>query len=72
MIRSTSQEYNADFVGEESKRVGWMFWSCLAGPEKGPCLFWEKEWGFIISQKYCEKKVLMNGMVSMRPWLSVM
>ena len=50
-----------------------MFWGCFAGPEKGPCLFWEKEWGSINSQKYCEKIVpLIDGMVSMRPWLSVM
>ncbi|VDB86289.1 Bgt-20554, partial [Blumeria graminis f. sp. tritici] len=41
--------------------------------EKGACLFWEEEWGFINSQKYWEKIVsLINGVVSMRPWLSVM
>ncbi|VCU39982.1 Bgt-51059, partial [Blumeria graminis f. sp. tritici] len=45
----------------------------FAGPEKCPCLFWEKEWGSINSQKYCEKIVpLIDGVVSMRPWLSVM
>ncbi|VDB88702.1 Bgt-50962, partial [Blumeria graminis f. sp. tritici] len=73
VTRSTFQEYNADFVGEKLKnRVGWMFWGCFAGPEKGPCLFWEKEWGSINSPKYCEKIVLLiDGMVSMRPWLSV-
>lgn len=50
-----------------------MFWGCFAGPEKGPCLFWEKEWGSIDSENYCQKIVpLIDGMVSMRPWLSVM
>ncbi|VDB93148.1 Bgt-50517, partial [Blumeria graminis f. sp. tritici] len=45
----------------------------FAGPEKGPCLFWEKEWCPINSQKYREKIVrLIDGIVSMRPWLSVM
>ncbi|CCU81284.1 transposable element tc3 transposase [Blumeria hordei DH14] len=65
--------YYTDCVAEKSKRVGRMFWGCFAGPEKGPCLFREKEWGSINSQKYCEKIVpLIDGMVSMRPWLSVM
>ncbi|VDB93961.1 Bgt-20109 [Blumeria graminis f. sp. tritici] len=50
-----------------------MFWGCFAGPEKGLCLFWEKECGSIISQKYCGKIVpIIDGTVSMRPWLSLM
>ena len=50
-----------------------MFWGCFAGPEKGPCLYWEKEWGSIDSETYYQKIVpLIDGMVSMRPWLSVM
>ncbi|VCU41062.1 Bgt-51498 [Blumeria graminis f. sp. tritici] len=50
-----------------------MFWGCFAWPEKGPCLFSEKKWGSINSQKYCEKVVpLIDSMVSMRTWLSVM
>ena len=50
-----------------------MFWGCFAGPEKDPCLFWEKERGSINSQNYCEEIVpLIDGLVSMRPWLSVM
>ncbi len=24
-----------------------MFWGCFNGSTKGPCLFWEKEWGTI-------------------------
>ncbi|CCU81332.1 hypothetical protein BGHDH14_bgh05137 [Blumeria hordei DH14] len=39
----TSQEYNADCDGEKLERVGWMFRGCFAGPEKGPCLFLEKD-----------------------------
>lgn len=50
-----------------------MFWGCFAGPEKGPCLFWEKEWGSINAEEYCQKIVpLIDGMINMRPWLSVM
>lgn len=50
-----------------------MFWGCFAGPEKGPCLFWEKERDSIDSENCCQKIVpLFDGMVSMRPWISVM
>lgn len=50
-----------------------MFWGSFAGAEKGSCLFWEKDWGTIDSERYCEKIVpLIDGMVSMMPWLSVM
>ena len=47
-----------------------MFWGSFAGSEKGPSLFWEKEWKTIDSEKYCSKILpLIDGMVSMRPWL---
>ena len=32
-----------------------MFWGSFHGDTKGPCLFWEKEWGSINSQSYCER-----------------
>ena len=55
------------------KRIGWMFWGSVFGREKDPCLFWEKEWDSVDSEKYCEKIVpLIDGMVSMKLWLSVM
>lgn len=50
-----------------------MFWGSFAGSEKGPHLFWEKEWRSINSERYCEKIVpLIAGMISLNPWLSVM
>ena len=50
-----------------------MFWGSFVGCEKGPCLFWEKEWGSIDSEGHCQKIVpLIDGMVSMRPWVTVM
>ncbi|KAI0994037.1 hypothetical protein K3495_g14146 [Podosphaera aphanis] len=50
-----------------------MFWGSFTGKEEGPCLFWEKEWGSITSDSYCQRIVpLIDGMVSMRPWISVM
>lgn len=31
-----------------------MFWGSFAGLEKGPCVFWEKEWGNITAERYSE------------------
>jgi transposase len=39
-----------------------MFWGAFYGDTKGPCLFWEKEWGSIDSEKYCQRIVpLIDG-----------
>ena len=29
-----------------------MFWGCFHGRIKGPCVFWEKEWGSISEETY--------------------
>ena len=34
------------------KPHGWMFWGSFAGGKKGPCFFWEKEYGGINAEKY--------------------
>lgn len=34
------------------RKPGWMFWGSFAGGKKGPCLFWEKEWGTINAASY--------------------
>jgi transposase len=35
-----------------------MFWGSISGLYgKGPCLFWEKDWGKITSASYCEHVV---------------
>ncbi|KAI0998900.1 hypothetical protein K3495_g9297 [Podosphaera aphanis] len=45
----------------------------FTGKEEGLCLFWKKEWGSITPDFYCQRIVpLIDGMVSMRPWISVM
>jgi hypothetical protein len=32
-----------------------MFWGCFSGAAgKGPGIFWEKEWGTITSESYCQ------------------
>lgn len=35
-----------------AKPHGWMFWGSFAGGMKGPCFFWEKEYGGITAEKY--------------------
>ena len=29
-----------------------MFWGSFAGVERGPCIFWERDWGNMTSEKY--------------------
>ena len=29
-----------------------MFWGSFAGVEPGPCIFWERDWGNMTSEKY--------------------
>ncbi|KAI1007019.1 hypothetical protein K3495_g1200 [Podosphaera aphanis] len=55
------------------RRVGWMFWASFFGNEKGPSLFWEKEWGSITSSSYSDRIVpLIHDMVTSEPRLSVL
>ena len=43
---------------------GWMFWACFAGSKKGPCVFWEKEWGTINKESCCEHIVpIIDGWI---------
>jgi hypothetical protein len=34
-----------------------MFWGSFHGSTKGPCLFWEKEWGTINAERYSERVI---------------
>jgi len=44
-----------------------MFWGCFHGSTKGPGLFWEKEWGKINQQSYCERIVpIIDGWIRFR------
>jgi len=40
------------FALVRKKPYGWMFWGSFAGGQKGPCFFWEKEYGGITGEKY--------------------
>jgi transposase len=60
-------------VDKVPKKRGWMFWGCFSGSRKGPALFWEKEWGSINTERYCERVVpLVHGWVRMYPGLVFM
>lgn len=37
------------------RKKGWMFWGCFSGLSgKGPGVFWEKDWGTISKESYCD------------------
>lgn len=60
-------------VDKIRKRRGWMFWGCFSGTRKGPCLFWEKDWGSINQRSYCERTVpVIDGWLRMNPGLQLM
>ena len=61
------------FVDKTKKRTAWMFWGSFSGRQKGPCLFWEKDWKSITSQKYCEHVVpLVINCIAANPALQFM
>jgi transposase len=68
------EELNTDCVIERvSRQSGWMFWACFSSYKKGPCLFWEKEWGTISSESYSERVVpLIEGWIRLNPGLRFM
>jgi hypothetical protein len=48
-------------VEKVQRKEGWLFWGCFAGNIKGPSLFWEKEWGIITSESYCQHIIPLVG-----------
>ncbi|EED11731.1 conserved hypothetical protein [Talaromyces stipitatus ATCC 10500] len=47
-----------------TRKRGWMFWATFHGNNKGPCLFWEKEWGTINSERYCQRVIpIIDGYI---------
>jgi transposase len=50
-----------------------MFWGGFNGTTKGPCLFWEKEWGTINQESYSARVIpLIHGWLRMYPLLQLM
>ncbi|EEA20407.1 transposable element tc1 transposase, putative [Talaromyces marneffei ATCC 18224] len=55
-----------------ARKRGWMFWASFHGDIKGPCLFWEKEWGSIGSESYCERTVpIIDGYIRLNRQQSI-
>ena len=41
-----------------------MFWGCFSGKEKGPYVFWEKDWGTVNAESYAARVVpLVDGWI---------
>jgi hypothetical protein len=60
-------------IEKHRKRSGWMFWGCFHGETKGPGIFWEKEWGTIRTESYCEHIVpIIQGWITLNPGLLFM
>ena len=74
VIRAAGEAYDSTCIVDKIPRKrGWMFWGSFAGNTKGPCVFWEKEWGSINQQSYSEHIVpLIQGWIRMNPHLSLM
>ena len=46
------------------RKRGWMFWASFYKDYKGPCLFWEKDWGSINAERYREHIVpIIHGYI---------
>ena len=55
VTRLLREELDPDCVIEKERRKrGWMFWACFSADQKRPCLFWEKDWGSINKETYCQ------------------
>ena len=56
VTRKAGEELHPDCLLQKiPRRRGWMFWGSFAGGEKGPCVFWEKQWGSIGQVSYSER-----------------
>lgn len=61
VTRTAGEEYDPTCVVEKiPRKLRWMFWGSFSGKTKGPGVFWEKDWGPIGSQTYCERIVPLS------------
>jgi transposase len=61
-------------VERAGRKRGWMFWGSISLRKgKGPCVFWEKDWGTINKETYCAHTVpVIHGWVRMNPGMELM
>lgn len=58
VTRRPGEEWDPTCIVERhQKKKGWMFWGCFHGHTKGPGIFWEKDWGSIGQESYCQYTV---------------
>jgi len=74
VTRKPGEELNTTCVIERQQRQsGWMFWGCFHSNIKGPYLFWEKDWGSINTESYCQRTVpIIHGWLRLHPDLTLM
>lgn len=74
VTRRQGEELDPTCIVERIPRKrGWMFWAGFNGTTKGPCLFWEKDWGTINQESYSSRIVpLIHGWLRMNPTLVLM
>jgi len=74
VTRRPHEEYDPTcIVPRLPGKGGWMFWGCFFGKTKGPGVFWEKDWGKINKESYCEHIVpIIHGWMRMNQGLSFM
>jgi hypothetical protein len=53
-VRKGEELDSTAIVERRRSHTGWMFWACFSGTTKGPCVFWEKNWGHINQASYIE------------------
>jgi transposase len=74
VTRKAGEEHeDSCLFSKQQRRRGWMFWGCFSGRKKGPCLFWEKSWKSINSERYCKHILpLIERYTTLHPYLSFM
>jgi hypothetical protein len=75
VTRRSDEVFHPDCIEYKIQRHGgWMFWGCFSGGlGKGPSLFWEKNWGPINKESYCERIVpLIHEWLTVHPELRLM
>ena len=67
VTRQSGEEWDPTCILErEQRKSGWMFWGCFNGDQKGPGIFWEKDWGSISSNSYCQHIIpIIEGWIRM-------
>ena len=74
VIKASDEQYDLTCIVEKIfRKLGWMFWGSFNGTTKSLTVFWEKNWGIINKEIYCERVVfLIHGWFRINPHLFLM